>query len=105
MNNLVFNTEAKELKTTIYAKSPGGSINVLNLDGDGNLRVNVSSGSITIGATVTISNQLLTIAGTVTVANPITIANELLTVAGTVTVGNDITIANSIISVNNVLII
>ena len=101
MNNLVFNTVAEELKTTIYAEGPGNIVKSLKLDSSDNLLVSMADG------TVEISNASLTVAGTVTVSEitapvtvseitapvtvseitaPVTIGNSSLTVAGTVTV-------------------
>lgn len=36
MNNLVFNTIASELKTSIYAQSPDQSVKILQLDENNN---------------------------------------------------------------------
>jgi hypothetical protein len=118
MNNLVFNTRAEELRTSIYAQSPDLSIKSLQLDNDDNLLVagslSIANSSLTVTGTVTVSeitnpvtiaNASLTVAGTVTVAeitNPVTIANASLTVAGTVTVAeitNPVTIANASLTV------
>ena len=79
MNNLIFNTVASELKTSMYAQASDSSLQVLQIDNDGSLKTVISNSSLTVA-----------------VANSITIANDSLTVA----VSNPITIANSSISVN-----
>lgn len=102
MNNLAFNTVAEELKTSLFAQNPGGSLNALQLDGEDNLLV---AGTVTVSAPVTIANTSLTVTGTVTVSEitaPVTIANTSLTVAGTVTVSEitaPVTIANTSLTV------
>ncbi len=104
MNNLVFNTVASELKTTIFAQAPGNVTKALQMDAADNLLVSVASGTMTISeitAPVTIGNASLTVAGTVTVSEitaPVTIGNASLTVAGTVTVSEitaPVTIGNA----------
>ena len=87
MNNLVFNTEAEQLKTSIYAQAPDSSFQPVQTDANGNL-------GVAVGNAVTIANDSLTVAGSVTVGNAVNIANDSLTVAGSVTVGNAVTIAN-----------
>ena len=70
MNNLVFNTVASELKTTIYAQGPGSITKALQMDASDNLLVSVASGTVTVSeitAPVTIGNASLTVAGTITV--------------------------------------
>ena len=120
MNNLVFNTVAEELKTTIYAQAPDASIRSLKLDASDNLLVanaapiTIANSSLTVAGTVTVSeilapvtiaNDSLTVAGTVTVSEilaPVTIANDSLTVSGTVTVSEilaPVTIANDSLTV------
>jgi hypothetical protein len=101
MNNIVFNTVAQELRTSIYAQSPDTSLQSLQLDASNNLLVSVSNASLTLSGSVTITNPSLTVAGTVTVSEisapvtvqgtittqgTVTITNTSLTVAGTVTV-------------------
>ncbi|WP_041686558.1 hypothetical protein [Ethanoligenens harbinense] len=92
MNNLVFNTEAEQLKTSIYAQAPDSSFQAIQSDADGNI-------GVAVGNAVTIANNSLTVAGSVTVGNAVTIANDSLTVAGSVTVGNAVTIANNSLTV------
>lgn len=92
MNNIVFNTAASELQTTVSQITAPVTI------GNSSLTV---AGTVTVGNSVTIANSSLTVAGTVTVSqitDPVTIGNSSLTVAGTVTVGNSITIANATIT-------
>lgn len=103
MNNLVFNTEAQELKTTIYAESPDNSINILQLDNDGNLKVTYGTATVTVSGSVTIANTSLTVAGTVTVGNNITIGNSTLTVniPGNVTIGNASLTVNGTVAISN----
>ncbi len=102
MNNLVFNTVASELKSSIYAQGPGNDFRPLQIDASDNLLV---SGTVTVANSITISNATLTVAGTVTVSeitSPVTIGNASLTVAGTVTVSeitNPVTIGNATLTV------
>lgn len=84
MNNLIFNTEAKELKTSIYGENDSKALSILQLDSSNNLRVIVT-------------NTSLTVAGTVTVGNSITIANSTIT---TIISGNTFT---SLELLNNVV--
>jgi hypothetical protein len=112
MNNLVFNTVASELKTSIYAQS-GVDFQPLQLDGSNNLLVagtvtvsqitnpvTIGNATLTVAGDVTISNTSLTVAGTVTVSqitNPVTIGNATLTVAGDVTISNtSLTVAGTV---------
>ena len=101
MNNLVFNTVASELKTSIYAQSPDQSIKALQLDENNNLKVTMTGGTVSLSGAITIANEILT----VYVDNPITIANEVLTITGDVEVTNPITIANAITITNESLTI
>lgn len=79
MNNLVFNTTASQLLSSVYGYNQGtGTLQLLQLNSAGELLV--ASASMTVAGDVTITNALLTVAGDVTVANPITIANSNLTV-------------------------
>jgi hypothetical protein len=82
MNNLVFNTTASQLLTTISNASltVGGTVTVSAITSP----VTIGNTSLTIDGTVTVSNTSLTVAGTVTVAA----VSSTVTVAGTVTVGN-----------------
>ncbi len=82
MNNLVFNTTASQLLTTIANASVtiGGTITVSEIVNP----VTIGNTSLTVAGTVTVSNTSLTVAGTVTV-DAIT---STVTVAGTVTIGN-----------------
>ncbi|MEA5015282.1 MAG: DUF6385 domain-containing protein [Candidatus Limiplasma sp.] len=114
MNNLVFNTTASELRTTLFAQAPGNEIKALQLDASDNLLVSVASGTMTVQGTVTVSeitapvtigNASLTVGGTVTVSEitaPVTIGNASLTVGGTVTVSEitaPVTIGNASLTV------
>ncbi|MBR0600140.1 DUF6385 domain-containing protein [Sinanaerobacter chloroacetimidivorans] len=102
MNNLMFNTVAEELKTSLYAQAPDSSFKALQLNGDDSL---IMAGTVTVSeitAPVTIANDSLTVAGSVTVAGtvtvseitaPVTIANDSLTVAGSVTVAGTVTVS------------
>jgi carbonic anhydrase/acetyltransferase-like protein (isoleucine patch superfamily) len=105
MNNLIFNTAADQLLTTVT-----GTVTVSAITGS----VTISNASLTVNGTVTVAeitnpvtigNTSLTVAGTVTVAeitNPVTIGNTSLTVAGTVTVAqitNPVTIGNTSLTV------
>jgi len=98
VNNLVFNTTAAQLKTSIYGVAPDTSLQPIHVDASNNL-------SVAIDAPVTIGNASLTVAGTVTVAEvtaPVTIGNASLTVAGTVTVAEvtaPVTIGNASLTV------
>jgi acyl-[acyl carrier protein]--UDP-N-acetylglucosamine O-acyltransferase len=119
MNNLIFNTTASDLKTTMYGYN-GTTLTLeqLQLDAGGNMLVGgtVTVGNdVTIAGTVTVGNDVtiagtvtvgndVTVAGTVTIGNNVTIANTSLTVAGTVTVGNDVTIAGTVTVGNDVTI-
>lgn len=102
MNNLVFNTVASELKTSIYAQAPDSTIKVLQLDNDNQLKVTFGSQTISMAGIVAISNEILTVTGTVDISNPITISNDILTVYvdNSVTIANSITIANETLTVN-----
>ncbi len=105
MNNLVFNTVASELKTTIFAQAPGDLTKALKMDASDNLLVSVASGTVVVSeitAPVEISNDSLTVAGSVTVAGtvtvseitaPVEISNDSLTVAGSVTVAGTVTVS------------
>lgn len=77
MNNLVFNTTASELRTTLFAQAPGNEIKALQLDASDNLLVSVASGTMTVQGTVTVSE----------ITAPVTIGNASLTVEGTITIG------------------
>lgn len=116
MNNLVFNTVANELKTSIYGMAPDLSIQPIRVDGSGLLLVSGSltiSDNITVSAIlgpVTIGNASLTVAGEVeitntslTVAGQIEITNASLTVDGTVEVSeitSPVTIGNASLTVS-----
>ena len=120
MNNLVFNTVADMLKTTIYAQDPLGQSTPIKVDSNSNLLVSFSdpitigNSSLTVTGTVTVSeistpvtigNASLTVEGTVTVSeitSPVTIGNASLTVEGTVTVSeitSPVTIGNASLTV------
>ncbi|VYT64483.1 hypothetical protein [Clostridium tertium] len=105
MNNLLFNTVASELKTSIYAQAPDGSLQILQTDSTGALKTSISNSSLTVNVNnpITVANAI-TIANTsltVSVSNPITIANASLTVSvnNPITVANSITIANTTLTV------
>ena len=117
MNNLVFNTTASELKTSVYAQQAPDTFAPLQVDNDGNLKSLIANSSVTIAGDVTISNDSLTVAGSVTVAGDVTINNASLTVAGSVTVNNatittfvtgsrfaTVTLASAPVTVNTVLL-
>ena len=99
MNNLIFNTVASELKTSMYAQASDSSLQVLQIDNDGSLKTVISNSSLTVAVanSITIANDSLTVA----VSNPITIANDSLTVAVShpITVANSITIAKDSLTV------
>ena len=120
MNNLIFNTAAGQLKTSIYAVAPDDSIQAVKVDASNYLMtaitapVTIGNASLTVAGTVTVAevtapvtigNASLTVAGTVTVAEvtaPVTIGNASLTVAGTVTVAEvtaPVTIGNASLTV------
>ncbi|SDM52744.1 hypothetical protein [Acetanaerobacterium elongatum] len=111
MNNLVFNTTAAELKTSVYAQKSDDSFAAIQIDNSGNLYVNVSNTSLTVAGSVTINNTDLSIAGDVTITNTsltvagsVTINNTDLSVAGDVTITNtSLTVAGSV-TVNNATI-
>ncbi len=97
MNNLIFNTTASELKSSMYGYNQTSlTLQQLQLDSSGNMLI---TGNITVNNSVTIANATLTVEGSVTVNNSITIANATLTVEGSVTVNNSITIANATLTV------
>ena len=98
MNNLVFNTTADQLLTSVYGHNQGtGTLQLLQLNSAGELLI--SATSLTVAGDVTITNTLLTVTGDVTVTNSITIANDSLTVSGEVTVAGDVTISNALLTV------
>ncbi|WP_342755846.1 DUF6385 domain-containing protein [Kineothrix sedimenti] len=98
MNNLVFNTTASQLLSSVYGYNQGtGTLQLLQLNSAGELLV--ASASMTVAGDVTITNALLTVAGDVTIANPITIANGSLTVNGEISVEGDVTITNALLTV------
>ncbi|MDV4152690.1 DUF6385 domain-containing protein [Clostridium sp. AL.422] len=124
MNNLIFNTTAYELRTSIYAQAPNNSLRILQVNSDGSLKTSISNDSltvsvnnpITIANSITISNASLSVDvnNPITISNPITIANASLTVnvndpinianhSLTVSVSNPITLANSITVANDSL--
>ncbi len=96
MNNLVFNTTATQLKTSVYGETTTpGVFHALQIDNNDNLLVYIQNTSIEVTGSVTIANTSLTVAGTVTIGNTsltvagtVTVGNTSLTVAGTVTIGN-----------------
>ncbi|WP_352401223.1 DUF6385 domain-containing protein [Anaerotignum sp.] len=78
MNNLIFNTTASELKSSIYGYNQSSlTLQLLQLDSAGNM---LMTGSVTVNNAITIANATLTVDGSVTVNNAITIANTTLTV-------------------------
>ncbi|WP_312048080.1 hypothetical protein, partial [Anaerotignum sp.] len=67
MNNLIFNTTASELKTTMYGFNQTSlTLEQLQLDTTGNMLI---AGNITVSNAVTIANATLTVEGSVTVSN------------------------------------
>ena len=103
MNNLVFNTAASELKSSMYGYNQDTlTLQLLQLDATGHVLI---SGAMTLSEPVTIANATLTVEGSVTVSNPVTIANATLTVEGSVTVSNPVTIANETLTVEGAVTI
>jgi hypothetical protein len=101
MNNLVFNTLASQLYTTITNAT-------LTVSGDvtiaGTASVTITNSSITVGGAVLVTNPTMTVAGDVTIAGTasVTITNATVTVGGsilvtnpTMTVAGDVTIAGT----------
>jgi len=62
VNNLVFNTTAAQLKTSIFGVAPDTSLQAIKVDASSNMLVAVAT-------SVTIGNASLTVAGTVTIGN------------------------------------
>jgi len=95
VNNLVFNTVASLLKTTMYAQNADSEIAILKMDASDNLLVAINApvtvnGSVTVAGTVTVSeiSSPVAVTGTVEVSeitSPVTVSGSV-TVAGTVTV-------------------
>ncbi len=67
MNNLVFNNEADQLKTSIYAQAPDLTFQPLQISSDGFLQV---EGRFSLSNSVTVSE----ITSPVTIANAITVS-------------------------------
>ena len=98
MNNLIFNTVASELKTSIYAyQSSSSSFQPIQLDDNNNILMTGTVAVSGIDGTVTISG----IASTVTVAGSVTVSgiDSTVTVGGSVTVSgidSTVTVAGSV---------
>jgi hypothetical protein len=98
MNNLVFNTVASQLYTTVTNAT-------LTVTGDvtlsGTASVTITNSTVTVGGTILVTNPTLTVAGDVTLSGTasVTITNSTLTVGGGVNItGHTITSLNTTLS-------